>query len=71
MVPKESGLTNQKLLPYNAYAHRDVFEARLPWEEMVTLNKAAFLSSRRHNLPSKVRLCNNQTARNVYMSTQQ
>ena len=29
------------------------------------------LSSRRHNLPSKVRLCNNQTARNVSMSTQQ
>ena len=31
----------------------------------------AFLSTRLHNLPSKVRLCNNQTARNVYMSMQQ
>ena len=38
MVPKESGF-NQKLLPYNAHAHRDVFQARLPWEEMVKLNK--------------------------------
>ena len=28
--------------------------------------KAAFLSSRRHNLPTKVKLPNNQTARNVY-----
>ena len=28
--------------------------------------KAAFSSLRRHNLPSKVRLRNNQTARNVY-----
>ena len=28
------------------------------------------ISSRRHNLPSKVRLCNNQTARDVYMSMQ-
>ena len=55
MVPKESGFN---LLPYNAHAHGDVFQARLPsWEEMVKLNKAAFLSSRRHSLPFKVRLC--------------
>ena len=71
MVPRVDS-TNRTRLPSNAHAHRDVFQARLPWEEMVKLNtKAAFLSSRRHNLPSKVRLCNNQTARNVYMSTQQ
>ena len=31
-----------------------------------TFTKAAFLSLLRHNLPSKVRLRNNQTARNVY-----
>ena len=34
MVPRVDS-TNQKLLPYNAHAHRDVFQARLPWEEMV------------------------------------
>ena len=33
-------------------------------------NKAAFYHHG-DNLPSKVRLCNNQTARNVYMSIQQ
>ena len=31
--------TNQKRLPPNAHAHRDVFQARLPWEEMAKLNK--------------------------------
>ena len=56
--PKRVDSTNQKRLPADAHAHRDVFQARLPWE-----TKAAFLSSRRHNLPHKVRLCNNQTAR--------
>ena len=69
MVPKDS--TNQQRLPPNAHAHRDVFQARLPLQEMVKLNKGSFLSSRRHNLPSNVRLCNNQTARDVYMSMQQ
>ncbi len=40
MVPKESGFnqSDQKRLPSNAYAHRDVFQARLPWEKMVKLN---------------------------------
>ena len=37
MVPKESGFkyptTNQKRLPSNAHAHRDVFQARLSWED--------------------------------------
>ena len=33
--------TNQKRLPFNAHAHRDVFQARLPWEEMVKLNKGS------------------------------
>ena len=58
MVPKRVDSTNQKRLPANAHAHRDVFQARLPWQDMVKLIKAAYLSS-------KVRLCNNQTARNV------
>ena len=71
MAPKESGSTNQKRLPANAHAHRDVFQARLPMQDMVVkLNKGIFLSSQRHNLPSKVRICNNQTARNVYMTMQ-
>ena len=36
-----------------------------------TYTNAAFLSSQRHNLPSKLKLRNNQTARNVYMWMQQ
>ncbi len=69
MVPKESGFN----LSETAYARAEcrVFYARLPWQGMVKLYKAAFLSLRRHNLPSKVRLRNNQTARNVYMWMQQ
>ena len=37
MVPKESGFNQSeyKRLPANAHAHRDVFQARLPWQEMV------------------------------------
>ena len=42
MVPKESGFNHQKRLPSNAHAHRDLFQARLPWEEMVKLNKGSF-----------------------------
>ena len=53
MLPKRVDLTNQKRLAVYACANRDVFEG--------------FLSSRRHNLPSKVKLRNNQTERNVYM----
>ena len=32
------------------------------------IQRQHFLSSRRHNLPSKVRLRNDQTPRNVYMA---
>ncbi len=39
MVPKRVDSTNQKRLPANAHAHRDVFQADLPWKEMVKLNK--------------------------------
>ena len=35
--PKRVDSTNQKRLPTNAHAHRDVFQARLLWEEMVKL----------------------------------
>ena len=31
--------TNQKRLPADAHAHRDVFQARLPWQDIVKLNK--------------------------------
>ena len=41
MVTKESGFNNQKRLPSNAHAHRDVFQARLEWEEMVKLDKGS------------------------------
>ncbi len=41
MVPKERGFNNQKRLPANAHAHRDVFQARLPLQEMVKLNKGS------------------------------
>ena len=61
MVPKRVDLTNQKRLPPNAHAHRDVFQARLPLQGMVNLYKLNILSSRRHNLPSKLKLHNDQT----------
>ena len=35
MVPKESGFNQSKTA--NTYAHRDVFQARLQWQEMVKL----------------------------------
>ena len=43
MVPKnpEVDSTNQQRLPPNAHAHRDVFQARLPLQEMVKLNKGS------------------------------
>ncbi len=42
MVPKRVDSTNQQRLPPNAHAHRDVFQARLPLQEMVKLNKGSF-----------------------------
>ena len=39
MIPMRVDSTNKKRLPANAHAHRDVFQARLPWQEMVKLNK--------------------------------
>ena len=41
MVPKRVDSANQKRLPANAHAHRDVFQAHLPWQEMVKLNKGS------------------------------
>ena len=35
MVPRVDS-TNRTRLPSNTHAHRDVFKARLPWEEMVS-----------------------------------
>ena len=35
MVPKRVDSTNQKRIPANAHAHRDVFQARLPSQDMV------------------------------------
>ena len=40
MVPKVDS-TNQKLLPANVHAHRDVFQARLPLQDMLKLNKGS------------------------------
>ena len=39
--PKRVDSTNQKRLPSNAHAHRDVFQASMPWQEMVKLNKGS------------------------------
>ena len=41
MVPNRVDSTNQKILPANAHAHRDVFQARLQWQDMVKLNKGS------------------------------
>ena len=41
MVPKQSGFNQSNRLPSNAHAHRDVFQVRLPWEEMLKLNKGS------------------------------
>ena len=41
MSLKRVDSTNQKRLPANAHAHRDVFQARLPYQEMVKLNKGS------------------------------
>ena len=71
MVPKRMDSANQTRLPAVARAHCDVFQAGLPWQGMAKLYKGSILSSWRHNLPSKVRLCNDQTPRNVYMWMQQ
>ena len=35
MVPKESGFNQSEPDPANAHAQRDVFQARLPWQEIV------------------------------------
>ena len=44
---------------YNAFPpwKFDVFHARLPRQGMVKFYKGSILSSRRHNLPSEVKLC--------------
>ena len=41
MVPKRVDSTNRKRLPANAHGHRDVFQARLPCQEIVKLNKGS------------------------------
>ncbi len=72
MVPKESS-TNQKRLPANAHAHRDVFQARLPWQEMLKLNKSSIFIITKIQFAIKseiIIICNNQTARNLYTSMQ-
>ena len=39
MVPKESGFNQSETASgYYAHAHHDVFQARLPWQDMVKLN---------------------------------
>ncbi len=65
MVPKESG--------FNLSEMACGLCVRIVWRFLCSpakgwwnYTKAAFLSLRRHNLPSTVSLCNNQTARNVY-----
>ena len=59
--------TNQKRLTANAHAHRDVFEARLPWQEMVKLNKGSIfvITETQFAIQSHVNVTK-QTARNMY-----
>ena len=55
MVPKQSGFNQSDTrLPYNAHAHRDVFQARLPWEEMVKLNKGSIFTETQFAIQSQV-----------------
>ena len=41
MVPKESGFNQSETASAKSHAHRDVFQASLPWQEMVKLNKGS------------------------------
>ena len=66
MVPKENGRR-----PAVARAHCDVFQAGLPRQGIAKLYKCRIFVITRHNLPSKVRLHNDQTPRNVYVWMQQ
>ena len=45
MVQKRMDSTNQKRLPADARASRDVFDARLPWQGMVKLYKVSWCVS--------------------------
>ena len=67
MVPKEGGFNQSKTSCALCVAHCDVLQARPPRQDSEVLQRHhwPFLSSWRHILPSKVRLRNNQTARNV------
>ena len=37
MVPKESGFNQSETLPVTAHAHRGVFQARPPWQDLVKM----------------------------------
>ena len=60
MVPKECEL-NQSETDCGLWQRR----------EMVNYKNVAYMSSRRHNSPSKLKLRNNQAVRNVNMWMQQ
>ena len=70
--PKRVAATNQKRLAHYALHARSVTCSMLACQgKGWWSSKAAFLSSRTHNLPSKATLRNTQTAWNVYMWMQQ
>ena len=72
MVPKEIGFNQSDNGVLLLRAHIVMFfRLACHGKGWRCYTKAAFLSSRRHNLPSKVRLRNDQTVRNVYMWMQQ
>ena len=61
MVPRGVDSTNQNLLPANAHAHRDVFQARLTWQDMHFYHHGDTICH-----PKSGYTCiNNQTTRNV------
>ena len=69
MVPKQSGFNPQPIKNGLRIMRAHIVTGSRPpamARDSVVLRKAAFLSSLRHNLPSKVRLRNKQTTRNVY-----
>ena len=41
MVSKESGFNQSEMASANVHAYRVVFQASLPWQEMVKLNKGS------------------------------
>ena len=62
--PRNADSTNQKQHPVRSVTFSRLTRNGKGWR---TYTNAVFLSSRRHNLPPKLKIRNNQTIRNVGM----